>query len=261
MLLIDDDNWVSHVPVDTGYGRGYEQRDRSAWPVASSPRSRAFDLPIIPRNQWDERIAQLESDKATLRHVLERDAIPSLSQGNTNYCWANAVVTGLTAVRAANRQPYVSLSSASVAAPIKNFRNNGGWSGEALEYIIANGICTTKYWPANAIDRDYDNAESRANRRMHTVTEWLDIDCSSDDCFDVVMSCVLLGMPVACGFSWWGHATCALYPVRLGNGKYGIGHRNSWGDDYGEKGFFVLSGSRAVPDDACVPVVVTGARQ
>lgn len=261
MLVINDDNWQEHVAQSDLRGRGYERRDRASWPVASAPRSRAFDLPIIPRSEWDDRINELEKNKSTLRHVLDRDAIPSLNQGNTNYCWCNGVVTGMTAVRAANRQPYIALSPASVAAPIKNYRNYGGWGGEALEYIIDNGICSTKHWPANAIDRDYDNAQSQANRRLHMVTEWIDIDCDDRDCFDMVFTCLLLNMPVACGFNWWSHETCALWPVRLSAGRYAIGHRNSWGDDYGENGFFVLEGRKAIPDDACVPVVVTGARE
>lgn len=257
MLIINDGNWESQITSE--YSRGYEQRDRQSWPVASSPHSRAFDLPLIPRSEWDDRINELEKQQATLRHVLERDAIPSLNQGQSNFCWAAAVNTGITAVRAANRQPYVSFSTASVAAPIKGFRNYGGWSGEALEYIIDNGICSTECWPSNAIERRYDNEQSRSNRKLHKVTEWIDIDCRDDSCFDMVVTCLLLNMPVACGFNWWGHATCAIWPVRLGPGRYAIGHRNSWGNDYGEQGFFVLEGRKAVPDDACVPVVFTGA--
>ena len=260
-LVINDDNWENAIRDLSGddHGTGYIRRDRSLWPVASAPRSKAFDIPLIPRSEWSARIAEMEKNQSNLRHILERHRIASLNQRSTNYCWTFGVVTAITAIRAAANQPYVDLSPASVAAPIKNYRNYGGWGGEALEYIIENGICSTEYWPATAIERRYDNEDSRANRKHHLVTEWYDIDCGDDSCFDAVMTCVLLNLPVAVGYNWWSHEVCAIYPVDKGNGKYALGCRNSWGDDYGDHGFFELEGRRAIPSDAVVPIVFTGA--
>lgn len=253
-LIIDDSNWEQHVTPSNEHGTGYEQRDRAAWPVASSGFSKAFDLQVIPRSEWDDRMQAMKD--ANLRKVLERENISPLNQGSSNFCWTNALVTGLEAQRAASGMPYVKLSPASVAAPIKGYRNLGGWAGEALEYIIANGIASASLWPPNAIDRSYDNEATRADRKRHTITEWYDIDCDRDDLFDVLFTCVLLNMPVAIGLDWWRHEVCALYPVKDGN-RYGLGCRNSWGSDYGENGFFELYGNKALPSDACVPLVTS----
>lgn len=257
MIVINDDNWESQITSE--YSRGYEQRDRQSWPVASSPHAKAFDIPVIPRSEWDDRIDEMERTKSSLRHILERHRINSLSQGSTNFCWTFGTLTAITAIRAANNQPHIEFSGASVAAPIKNYRNVGGWGGEALEYIVENGVCSTEYWPTTAISRSYDNEESQANRRLHKITEWYDIDCSDDSVFDVVMTCVLLRLPVAVGYDWWRHEVCALYPVKRGGGRYALGCRNSWGNDYGEQGFFELEGRKAIPSDAVVPIVFTGA--
>lgn len=258
MLVINDDNWEGQLQ-DNGWSRGYEQRDRQSWPVASAPRSKAFDIPLIPRSEWDARIDEMDRTQSSLRHILERNGIDSRDQNGCNYCWTEGVCTAITAIRAAQGQPYVEFSTASVAAPIKGYRNNGGWGGEALEYIVENGISAAQYWPSNTISSRFDNEQSRANRKLHKITEWYDIDCSDESVFDAVMTCLLLRLPVAVGYDWWRHEVCALFPVKLGGGKYGIGCRNSWGDSYGDQGFFVLEGRKAIPSDAVVPIVFTGA--
>ena len=76
--------------------------------------------------------------------------------------------------------------------------------------------------------------------------------------FDMVASCLLANIPCAVDFNWWGHSVMACDLVDLGNGQYGIRFRNSWTDSYGDKGFAVLTGSKAIPNGA-VGLRVTGA--
>ncbi len=162
----------------------------------------------------------------------------------------------MLALRAMMNEVIVLLSPASVAAPIKGYRNQGGWGGEALEYIVAHGVAPVADWPANAINKQYDNAASQASRQRFTVTEWWDLAPRN---FDQLMTCLLLRIPVPIGLNWWHHEVCAIDPVVLSPGKFGVRFRNSWGDGYGDQGFGVLTESKATPDDAVAPRVATAA--
>lgn len=249
-LLIDDSN--CEVPV--GRSRGHYPRDYDRIAFGALPGATPFPLKVIPRNEWSARIKEREEQKALLSQLMLDKGIPSLDQNGTNYCWTNGVVTAMLAIRAYNNLEYVPLSPASVAAPIKGYKNVGGWGGEALEYITENGICPVSLWPANAISRSYDNAESREARKQFLIREWWELRPRN---FDEKMTLLLLGIPVPSGYNWWRHETCGIDPVEIESGRYGSRERNSWGDSYGQKGFFVLSESKATPDDAVAPALVS----
>lgn len=251
--IIDDSN--AHVHCQDG-PKGYEPRDRSTTPEGSMPFSRSFDIPKIPRSEWPARIEEMEKTKSRLSDSVILQKLPPKNQQQTSYCWCNAVVGALEAQRSRSGQPYVNLSPASVAAPIKGYSNQGGWGGEALSYIVKNGISSVEFWPANAISRQYDNAESQANRKLHKVTEWLDLP-SGD--FDAVMTCLFYRIPVCVGLNWWGHEVYVLDPVTFGPGDFGGRFRNSWGPSYGDDGFNTLHESKLRPSDACAILVPTAA--
>lgn len=251
-LLIDDSNYRIQMP--TKHGRGHIDRNYARVPYGALPGAKAFPIPVIPRSEWSARIKEREATGLLSERML-RKGIPSLDQNGTNYCWTNGVVTAIYGIRVAQNLPHVDLSPASVAAPIKGYRNVGGWGGEALEYIIAKGIAPAKLWPANAISRQYDNAESQAARRDYIVTDWYELAPRN---FDQKMTLLLLGIPVASGYNWWSHETCGIDPVEIEPGHYGSRERNSWGRGYGQEGFFVLAESKANADDAVAPIVMMG---
>lgn len=257
-LIIGDDNahlYKDIVPEDMSKGR--TPRDYAKVPygqlaVGGGGFAAKFDLLIPPRSEWSARIKKMEAEKTRISDLLLQAKIPSLDQNGTNYCWCNAVITAIQAIRCKAGEKYVKLSPASVAAPIKNYANQGGWGGEALEYIVEHGVGAASLWPPNARDRKYMTDELKENALRHRVTEWYDLRPRS---FDEVMACLLYGIPVAIGLNWWGHEVCACDPVEISPGKFGARIRNSWGDGYGEKGFAVLTESKATPDDACAPRV------
>lgn len=232
-------------------GRGYVPRDFDAEPVGTYVRP--FSLTPIPRGEWADRIQERERRKAKLRDVKRWRGFRSLDQQSTNYCWCNAVVAGIHYVRAIAGRPHVDLSPASVAAPIKDYKNVGGWGSEAVRYIAQHGVAPQSVWPANAIDRKYDNDESRAARRMVKIVEFEEAKPRS---FAELASALLAGFPVAVGYNWWGHEVLAHDLVLLGNDEFGVEIDNSWGG-WGDEGHGVLTEKKATPDEAMVLRFVT----
>ena len=260
-FVIDDSNF--HLVAGEGLQeakngmRGFKPRDFAKCPFGSMPHAPAFPKDqLIPRSEWTDRIEEMERTKTRLSDIVLQAGVPSMDQDQTNYCWTNALVTAIHAIRARQGLPYIPLSAASVAAPIRGFTNEGGWGTEALEFIIKNGICDEGIWPKNAIARKYYTDAAKANALLYRITEWNDLP---PGVFDYVMTCCLLRKPVPIGLSWWGHEVCAFDGVVLGKMKFGIRPRNSWTDAYGDRGFFVLTESKATPDDACAPGIVTAA--
>lgn len=251
-FVIDDSNahkFAEELERSTDYAMGYRPRDWSLGSGVAQP----FDIPLIPRDAWAPMIEAREKSGQLLSRICDLAGVEHLDQGNTNYCWCNAVITAMEALRAAAGLPYVKLSPASVAAPIKGFRNQGGWGSEALAYIVENGVVPVSQWPANAIDRKYHTATNRETAKRFRVTEWYDLTARQ---FGQLMTCLLLGLPVPIGLLWWGHEVCAMDPVIIGKNRFGARIRNSW-KDWGDRGYAILEESKAVPDDAVAPRVVT----
>jgi hypothetical protein len=251
-FLFDDDNAAELLLPDVARGlRPRREHPRYAG-YGSIPGTVPFNSsmpPRIPRDEWPERIADLDALHGWLTNLIDW---PARNQAKTNFCWANGPCTAAEIEAAVQGLAHVEWSAASVACPIKNYRNQGGWGADAVEYLVETGACATAYWPNAAIARQYDDQESRADRANRRVLEWVDVP--ADD-FDALATCLLSGYACAVGYDWWGHEVCATRLVQTGKRSYGVEIRNSWGDDWGSKnehgvgGFSVLSESKGTPDD------------
>lgn len=252
-LIIDDTNWMNHLQPQAGFSMGYAARDYTLEPFGQVEFAKPFDLPRIPRSQWSRLIKDKIAAGTRLSDIRNRAKLKSQDQDGTNYCWFHAVVSAMRLIRALNNQPEIGLSAASGAARIKNFRNYGGWSGEAVEWVVANGVNSVEEWPENAISRTYNTPENQAKAKTRIITEWYELRPRD---FEALATCLLNNIPVAIGLNWWRHAICAMDLVEISPGKFGVDIWNSWRDSYGENGVATLTESRATPDDAVAPIVV-----
>ena len=251
MPIIGDDNWQQFA-VDTVIDgeiktRGLIPNDWNQNPAGSF--GTPFNIPLIPESEWRERIEHQERTRSSLVHLADDAGLKVLDQNGTNYCWINGTIRAMELFRLANGMPTVKLSPASVGAPIKNYRNEGGWGIEGLRYLTQYGAVPVSMWPANAIDRRYDTAESKAIRGQFMVKEWFELPARS---FEALATCLLLNIPVSAGYNWWGHQICCVRLVVQANGDFGAEIDNSWGTSWGTNGRGILTRSKATPDDVAV---------
>lgn len=232
-------------------GRGWEtgQKPREGYGDVASPFPEHL---YIPRSEWQARAEDWKRWGLPSKR-LRQSGVRIKDQARTNFCWAFSPVYSLEAMRAFQNQVYIPLSPASVACKITNFQNVGGFGDRALRYMTDTGVATTARWPDTAIDRRFDTAENNSMRPMYRVTEWWNLS-SGGRLFDAIYSLLLIGVPVSCGYNWWGHQTTALDPLWV-DGAPATGNDNSWGEGWGDQGYFVLQGQKMHADDAVAPAV------
>jgi C1A family cysteine protease len=224
------------------------------------------EIPKIDKGEWSDRIKEMEATESLLSHVRLRGnggkPIPSLDQGQVGYCWAHSTTHTVMMDRAKSNQPYVPLSAYAVAATIKKGKDEGGWCGLSAKFWREKGGPSQSLWPQGDRDyRKYDKPEIWANAQLHMISEdFVDLTRSVYDqnlTFEQVICCLLARIPLAVDFNWWGHSVCALDPVEVEAGSFGIRILNSWSDKWGDQGMSVLRGEKAIPN-SCVATRVTG---
>jgi hypothetical protein len=198
--------------------------------------------PDIPRDEWKERIDEYREQKRSVKHFYDRFNVPSLHQNGTNYCHTNAVINCAISKLMKQGHGHVALSPASVAAPFLNYQNEGSLGRHSLQYFAEHGACETKFWPPNAINRKYDNEESRANRKLYVPSKfWI-----LPNRFEAKMTALIMGIELACGYYFWLHeimAAAPWYKIEGGRIRYGSEELNSHGDTWprpGARGWGVL---------------------
>lgn len=251
MPIIDDNNYQSFInPTVDGEVKlcGTLPRDFSADPFGQGPYLAPFpDSMRIPVKDWPDLIREKDSKKSWITNLSDQVGSKVLDQDGTNFCWANGVVRALTIARVYAGEPQVMLSPASVAAPINNYRNNGGWGSNAVKFIAQNGCVPVDRWPANYWQSSkYATPENLQIAKRYRIDQWWDLRPGDTEALG---SMVLQDFACPAGLSWWSHEICFTFLAVAPDGSILFGFDNSWGAGWGQNGRGTMTERKARADD------------
>jgi hypothetical protein len=244
--VIINDSTPTSVTHDPQYGRGLIQ----AIGYAGTPAEPFPTELLIPESEFESRIKEKEERKNRISDFITRGKLPPHDQDGIPYCWIHGPTGAMEVIRLLQGQPMVLLSATSAGCVIKNFRSEGGWGKEGLQFIADRGLVPQSMWPENELKRKYDTPENWEAAKAHICTEWWELKPRNNR---ELASCVLRNIPVAVGYDWWGHEVYVADAVWL-DGGLAWRIRNSWGQ-WGDNGFGILQGSKMLADDAVAPRV------
>jgi hypothetical protein len=170
-------------------------------------------------------------------------------------CWCHSGVSAQLLVRAAMGESYLDLSPFSIGCPIKNYRDEGGWGAEGVEFQGTKGCATSEFWPQRSMSKSNDNPKTWENAAKHKYVQWMDCSDDARERKLQVMTALLLNWPVIADFNWWSHSVCLARLMSRDKTRLW----NSWGDSWSDQGFGDLDGRKAWPDAALVAIVTAPA--
>lgn len=253
--IIDDGNYQQFIDVRLADGtmgmRGREPRDYTKQPLGSLGFASPFTQVVkeIPQSEWQARIQEQEEKGELVDKICDARGSKVKYQAQTNFCWGNSPIRSIEVARCVAGQPIVSLSPASVCCKINGFRNAGGWGSQAVDYCAKVGPAPSSDWPDNAIDRQYDNAKSDADRPKYKIADWVELEPHN---LTQLGTLLLKKIPVCLGLDWWGHEILAIR--LLWNRGFYVLIDNSWGTQWGDNGRGVLTLQKASASDAVAPL-------
>jgi len=250
-LIINDDNYNSHINFEDR-GKGLNPRDWEKVTYGNTEVAAAITLPLIPRAEWPDRIADMVRTKTRISDIVKDSPLKIKDQKQTNYCHANSPARVVEILRLIQGQSYVELSPGSIGGPITNFTNSGAWILDDLKQVVKGGVASTDYVPLNQISKAGWKQGAVENALLHQVTEWVEIP-RGRVAFDYCMTLALCRIPVCVAYNWWRHATTVEDPYMDDNGKFGLRESNSWGTGYGQQGYFILMEGKGTPDESYAP--------
>lgn len=250
-LIITDDNWQQFC--DPSDGRcGTVPRDFSRVPYGSIPSVPTGAVRIHPMESWPDLIADKERTRSTLKDIWLDTPIGVLDQESVSYCHAFSAVMLIMLQRAKEGLPYVQLSASSIGGPVTGWRNAGAYIHDDLERAVSHGACSTAFGPMlTTAQRDF-KAGWEADAAKNKVSEFTDVKPRN---FLEHGSLLLDNHPVGVGLNYWGHAVTDMVLRDVNPSKpatdwtrYGTEFLNSWKASWGNGGFGIRTGNKALAD-------------
>ncbi len=264
--FIIDDSTNNDLLYPKGFGTGFDPAQVTQGEFPQLFGDAPNQLKVIPRSEWSARIKEQEETRSSLSHLRQicgpnGGQMPTLDQNGQGYCWAYSTTRAVMYLRAMQNQPYVRLSAHAIGCMVKGFRDEGGWCGLSAKFHREKGCPSVEFWKEKSMNRSNDNPATWDNAAGHIVTEeWVDLGQAVYDqnlTEEQIATCLLLNIPVAADFSWWGHSVLLRRLTEPERGDFGYDGDNSWTDGWGEQGSFVLRGSKKNTMGAIALRVVT----
>lgn len=165
------------------------------------------------------------------------------SQDGLGYCWTWSGTGCMMTTRAVEGKDLQYLAPVSMGYLV-NWRNAGNYLSSYIKGAREQGVCPAADWSevnsTNRSSRYWDEVNQRAKYRLDKV--W---DTSSRDMTRHCLSILCYGRSLYIAYNWWGHAL-ELVGIRMD------GRTMEWliSNSHGESDVIVLTGGRAIPDEA-----------
>ncbi len=208
---------------------------------------------IIPESEWADRLKEQQANQASLWDLREAhyDVLKSLDQDGLGLCWAFSTTKAVMYLRAIMNAMPERLSAWYVAGKVKHWQDQGGWGAESLQQIASAGVPLESLCPS--YKSSYDTPAVAADAATRKVIEWYDGTEDRDQNRRIMISSFLLGLPPVLDYNFLSHSMCGC--VLKSINPLEVWTDNSWNaiDQYGPKGCYKLTGSKAIPDGVVTP--------
>ncbi len=247
---------AKHHGPPPGYSTGLIPRDyRTHPPGCYSSAPVAPSDWLVPESEWADRLKEQVANQASLWDLREAnyDVLKSLDQDGLGLCWAFSSTKATMYTRVIAGAAPLRLSAWWVAGMVKGWRDEGGWGAESLDQIRTAGVPTEALCPA--YKSSYATPAVAADASTRKVIEWYDGTEDRDQNRRIMISAFLLGLAPVLDYNWLSHSMCGCKLVSID--PLEVWTDNSWNDisQYGPKGCYKLTGSKAIPDGIVVPRV------
>lgn len=264
--LVDDSNFDKLIGVGPiGGGYGLIPRDYGQVQYGAVPHAGPVPLPLIPWEEWADRISDHERNKSSLDYIIDDVGVPKMYQDGVGYCHAFSIAHATMCLRAIQMLPFVRLSPSSIGGPVTGYKNAGAWIIRDLEQATEGGISETQYY-AELTTKNVWTPEARASAERNKVAEWWE---HKQRGWEEAATVLLSVFPMPVGLNWWAHSINGLKLVQIAPKKFGILYQNSHSPDSNpDDGRLVLEFvdftnpnkprfGKGVPDEAYTPRQMT----
>lgn len=256
--LCNESNWKSlRADSSAEYGRGYEERDYTAFPLNSQSFCRAPEPgELLSEDEIVDRIRYKNAHKDWITDHCYNVGHECKNQGQSNYCWIHADVYAMECALIMEGFSPEKLSAFYPGSQIKHGANVGGSGTDGRAWLAEHGTCPEAMWPPQQFHGKV-TPEITAASKLRKLG--LRSECDARDKRQI-LSWAVKDRPVPVGVSAWSHEVTVVRGDFKGDEKYEniflIG-RNSWGMPWGLDGYFAFDGRFVNFDEAGAVLEVT----